>query len=211
MLNISSNTSYSLTAVHSPNKHFQKNIVSHQGFFGIHFKSQKLQKSLTLILQIFVDSVNFIVHTCDTNILLSATERNSKVTSVCNFFSSKFWSLLRRVLKVLCSYCPINDSSVCFKLPFTLQLWYKPLGIVQMITKTQRIHISKDDGFANFTTSTLLKIGSGFPRVAGIRPSMKKYLVWQVIGILFPDCSPFTKYTFAGNHRFPRRFFKNPL
>ena len=50
-----------------------------------------------------------------------------------------------------------------------------------------------DDRLPNFTISTLLKIGSGFPRVAGIRPSRKKYLIWQVIGLLFTDYNAFTK------------------
>ena len=42
-----------------------------------------------------------------------------------------------------------------------------------MVTKSQKVHISKDDGLPNFIISTLLKIGSGFPRVAGICPSLK--------------------------------------
>ena len=36
---------------------------------------------------------------------------------------------------------------------------YKPLGILQRVTKSQKVHISSDDGFSNFITSTLLKIG----------------------------------------------------
>ena len=72
-----------------------------------------------------------------------------------------------------------------------------------MVNKSQKVHISKDDGLPNFTILTLLKIGLGFPRVAGMRTSLKKYLTCQVIGLLFSDCSPFTKKTFARNHRFP--------
>ena len=30
-------------------------------------------------------------------------------------------------------------------LPFTLQLLYKPLGILQRVTKTQKVHISSHD------------------------------------------------------------------
>ena len=30
-------------------------------------------------------------------------------------------------------------------LPFTLQLCYKPLGILQRVTKSQRVHISSHD------------------------------------------------------------------
>ena len=43
---------------------------------------------------------------------------------------------------------------------FTLQLCYKPLGILQRVTKSQKVHISSHDGLQNFTTSTLLTIGS---------------------------------------------------
>ena len=109
---------------------------------------------------------------------LSATERNSKVTSVANFIQSKFWSFSQNVSKVLCSHCPINDSPGCFTLSFTLQLCHKPLGILQMLTKSRKVHISKDDGLPNFAISTLLKTASGITNIAGIRPSLKKYLIW---------------------------------
>ena len=107
---------------------------------------------------------------------MSVAEKNSKVASVANFIPSKFWSLSQGVLEVLCSHCPIKDSSGCFTLSFTFQLCYKPLGKLQMVTKSQKVHISTDDGLPNFTISTLLKIGSGFPKVAGIRSSLKKVL-----------------------------------
>ena len=42
-----------------------------------------------------------------------------------------------------------------------------------MVTKSQKVNISKDDGLSNFTISALLKISSGFPRVAGICPFLK--------------------------------------
>ena len=38
---------------------------------------------------------------------------------------------------MLCSHCPT---------PFTLQLCYKTLGILQKVTKTQKVHISSHDG-----------------------------------------------------------------
>ena len=47
-----------------------------------------------------------------------------------------------------------------YTLPFTLLLCHKPLGELQRLTKSQEVHISSDDGFQNFITSTLLKIGS---------------------------------------------------
>ena len=58
---------------------------------------------------------------------------------------------------------PINDSfrylHINVYLAVMLQC-YKPLGILQRVTKSQKVHISSDDGFPNFITSTLLKIGS---------------------------------------------------
>ena len=64
-------------------------------------------------------------------------------------------------------------------LPFTLQLCYKPLGILQRVTKSHKVHISSHDGLQNTITSTLLNIGprvfqSG-DRVAGICPSVSKH------------------------------------
>ena len=44
-------------------------------------------------------------------------------------------------------------------LPFTLQLCYKSLGILQRVTKNQKVHISSHDWFQNFARSILLKIG----------------------------------------------------
>ena len=59
-----------------------------------------------------------------------------------------------------------------------------------MVTKSQKIHISKDDGLPNFTIATLLKIGSRFPRVAGILVSLKKIL----------NLSSNTSYSLTGVH-----------
>ena len=36
-----------------------------------------------------------------------------------------------------------------YTLPFTLQLCYKPLGILQRVTKSQKVHISIHDGLQN--------------------------------------------------------------
>ena len=46
---------------------------------------------------------------------------------------------------MLCSHCPINDSPTIYTVPFTLQLCYKPLGILEMVTKSQKVHISSHD------------------------------------------------------------------
>ena len=66
-----------------------------------------------------------------------------------------------------------------YTLPFTLQLCYKPPGILQRVTKSQKVHISSHDGLGNFITSTLHTIG---PRVCQsgdtvteICPSLTRY------------------------------------
>ena len=66
-----------------------------------------------------------------------------------------------------------------YTLPFTLQLRYKPLGILQRVTKSQKVHMSSHDGLQKTIASTLLNIGprvfqSG-DRVAGICPCLSKY------------------------------------
>ena len=45
-------------------------------------------------------------------------------------------------------------------LPFTLQSFYKPLGILQRVTKSWKVHRSRYDRLPNFITSIVLKIGS---------------------------------------------------
>ena len=68
----------------------------------------------------------------------------------------------------------MTDSTV-YTLPFPLQLCYKPLGILQSVTKSEKVHISTHDVlknenfitskyqvmiyYKNFITWTLLDIG----------------------------------------------------
>ena len=80
---------------------------------------------------------------------------------------------------MLCSYCSVNNSPAVYTLPFTLQLCYKPLGILQRVAKSQKAHILSQDGLQNFITSTLLNVGprvsQSVDRVAVIHPSLTKY------------------------------------
>ena len=66
-----------------------------------------------------------------------------------------------------------------YTLPFTLQLCYKRLGILQRVAKGLKLDFSSHDGLQNFTTSSLLNIGSRVPergdRETGICPSLTKY------------------------------------
>ena len=66
-----------------------------------------------------------------------------------------------------------------YTLLFTLQLCYKPLGILQRVTKSSMAHISSHDGLKNFLASTFLTIGPG---VSKSRDRVKEI------------CSSFTKY-----------------
>ena len=53
----------------------------------------------------------------------------------------------------------LMTHSAIYTLPFSLQLCYKPLGILQRVIKSHMVQMSSDDGFPNFIKSVLLKIG----------------------------------------------------
>ena len=42
-----------------------------------------------------------------------------------------------------------------YTLPFTLQLCYKPLGIMQRVTKNQKVHLSIHDGLEKLNNINL--------------------------------------------------------
>ena len=50
---------------------------------------------------------------------------------------------------MLCSHCPINDSSGYLHTTVYLAVMYKPLGILQRVTKSQKVHISNHDVLEN--------------------------------------------------------------
>ena len=50
-----------------------------------------------------------------------------------------------------------------YTLPFTLHLCYKPPGIMQRVTKSQKFHISSHD-YKHFIPPTLVNMSQGFPR-----------------------------------------------
>ena len=58
--------------------------------------------------------------------------------------------------------------------PFTLQLCHKPLGILQRVTKRQKVHISNHDGLENLLNINFFdtghKVSQKGNRVAGIPP-----------------------------------------
>ena len=71
---------------------------------------------------------------------------------------------MRGALWLYCVHiCQLMTHSAVFTLPFTLELCYKPLGKLQRVTKTQKVHFSSHDGLQDFITSTLVTIG---PRVS---------------------------------------------
>ena len=53
---------------------------------------------------------------------------------------------------------PIMTHPGVYTLPSNLQLCYKPLGILQRVTESQKVHITSHDGLQNFITSILLNI-----------------------------------------------------
>ena len=60
---------------------------------------------------------------------------------------------VRETLWLCCVHIPqlMTHLSV-YTLPFTLQLCYKPLGILQRVTKGQKFDQSSNNGLQNFTT-----------------------------------------------------------
>ena len=78
--------------------------------------------------------------------------------------------------------------SAIYKTPFTLQLCYKPLAILQRVTKSQNVHISSHDGLESFITSALFDAGHSVSqrgsRVAGIFHFLRQIL-WEQYLLFF--------------------------
>ena len=52
----------------------------------------------------------------------------------------------RETLGLCCAHiAQLMTYAAIYTLPFTLQLCYKPLGILQRVTKSQKVHISSHD------------------------------------------------------------------
>ena len=52
----------------------------------------------------------------------------------------------RRALGLYCVYiAQLMTHTAIYTLPFTLQLCFKPLGILQRVSKSQKVHISSHD------------------------------------------------------------------
>ena len=53
----------------------------------------------------------------------------------------------KRTLGLCCVHiAQLMTHSAIYALPFTLQLCYKPLGILQRVANSQKVHISSHDG-----------------------------------------------------------------
>ena len=86
----------------------------------------------------------------------------------------------RGTLGLCCIYIAhLMTHPAVYTLTCNLQLFYKQLGILQRVTKSQKICISSHDGLQNFVTSILLNTGprvsQNEDRVAGIHPSVTKH------------------------------------
>ena len=56
-----------------------------------------------------------------------------------------------------------------YTLPFTLKLCYKPLGILQRVTKSQKVHTSSHDGLQKLHNINLtFSRSQGFPGWSGV-------------------------------------------
>ena len=54
----------------------------------------------------------------------------------------------RRSLGLRCvHFVQLMTHPAIHTIPFTLHLCYEPLGILQRVTKSQKVHISSHDGF----------------------------------------------------------------
>ena len=66
---------------------------------------------------------------------------------------------------MLCSHCQLMTHPAIYTIPFTLQLCYKPLGILQRVTKSQKVHISDHDGLEKLHSINFVWHKSqGFPK-----------------------------------------------
>ena len=59
----------------------------------------------------------------------------------------------RETLGLCCVHiAQLMTHPAIYTTPFTLQLCYKPLAILQRVTKSQKVHISDPDGLENLRT-----------------------------------------------------------
>ena len=65
----------------------------------------------------------------------------------------------RGTLGLCCVYiAQLMTHPAIYTLPFTLQLCYKPLGILQRVAKSQKVHMSSHDGFYTRTKNIIFFI-----------------------------------------------------
>ena len=99
-------------------------------------------------------------------------------TSECKFYDNigSFWYHSNDTKKnpwaMLCPHCPINDPSRYWHNTVYLHLCYKPLGILQRVTKSRKVHVSSHEGLKNFIRPILLdadpKVSQRGIRVKGV-------------------------------------------
>ena len=81
----------------------------------------------------------------------------------------------RETLGLCCDHiAQLITHLAIYTILFTSQLCYNPFGILQSVTKSQKVHISNHDGLKNFITSTLFDIRHRVSQrgslIAGISP-----------------------------------------
>ena len=96
----------------------------------------------------------------------------------------------RGILGLCCVHiAQLMTHSVIYTTPFTLQFSYKSLGILQRVTKSQKVHISDHDGLENLHNINFFDIGQMVSqrgnRVARI-PPFPNQIFWEP----YIYCSP---------------------
>ena len=65
----------------------------------------------------------------------------------------------RGTLGLCCVHIPqLLTHAAIYTLPFTLQLCYKPLGILQRVTKSQKVHILSHDVLQKLHNTNMLAL-----------------------------------------------------
>ena len=70
------------------------------------------------------------------------------ILEICQYDPFDIIAMIPRGTLGLCCVhtAQLMTNPAIYTLPFTLQLCYKPLGILQRVTKSQKVHISSHDG-----------------------------------------------------------------
>ena len=120
----------------------------------------------------------------------------------------------RGTLELCCVHiAQLMTHPAIYTTPFTLQLCYKPLGILQRLTKSKKAHTSNHVGLENLHNINIFdidhRVSQRENRIVGISLSPVKFfenqrfIVLQTVGLLFSDFHLFTTKIVARKSDFP--------